>query len=167
MKCGPRRAQHARAGRRSVRFQRCLQRVALAKRIDAEHLAILHQQVWLVLGLQFVITLTGVGILHGLAPILTSESFPTQYRYSGAGISYSLSAILGGGIAPPLLAGLIGQDVAGNWFYIPVVYGIYAVIAVAALALTPETRNRRLDDVIDAGQAQAGSGGKVACGAPT
>ena len=123
--------------------------------------------VWLVLGLQFIITLTGVGILHGLAPILTSESFPTQYRYSGAGISYSLSAILGGGIAPPLLAGLIGQDVAGNWFYIPVVYGVYAVIAVAALALTPETRNRRLDEFVEAGQAQAGSGGKVACGAPT
>jgi MFS family permease len=130
-------------------------------------LAILHQQVWLVLGLQFVITLTGVGILHGLAPILTSESFPTKYRYSGAGISYSLSAILGGGIAPPLLAGLIGQDVAGNWFYIPVVYGIYAVIAVAALALTPETRNRRLDEFAEAQDGQAGAGSKVACGAPT
>ncbi len=129
-------------------------------------LAILHQQVWLVLGLQFVITLTGVGILHGLAPILTSESFPTKYRYSGAGISYSLSAILGGGIAPPLLAGSSGRTCRELVLY-SVVYGIYAVIAVAALALTPETRNRRLDEFAEAQDGQAGAGSKVACGAPT
>lgn len=129
-------------------------------------LAILNQQVWLVLGLQFLITLTGVGILHGLAPILTSESFPTKYRYSGAGISYSLSAILGGGIAPPLLAGLIGTDVAGNWYYIPVVYGIYAVIAVAALSLTPETGHRRLDEPVEAGEGKATIPTKVVNGSP-
>jgi len=127
-------------------------------------LAILHQEVWLVLGLQFVITLLGVGILHGLAPILTSESFPTKYRYSGAGISYSLSAILGGGIAPPLLAGLIGTDVAGNWYFIPVVYGIYAVIAVAALSLTPETRHRRLDETPEAGGGPGAMGGEIGRG---
>lgn len=129
-------------------------------------LAILHQEVWLVLGLQFVITLLGVGILHGLAPILTSESFPTKYRYSGAGISYSLSAILGGGIAPPLLAGLIGTDVAGKWYYIPVVYGIYAVIAVAALSLTPETRHRRLDETPEAGEPPTALQAKIVRGSP-
>ena len=109
-------------------------------------LAILHKQVVLVTIIQFIITLTGVGLLHGLAPILTSESFPTKYRYSGTGISYSLSAILGGMIAPPLLAGLIGQDIVGRWYYVPVVYWLYALVAFAALFFTPETRNVSLNE---------------------
>jgi hypothetical protein len=33
---------------------------------------------------------------------IASESFPTRFRYSGSGIAYSLSAILGGMIAPVL-----------------------------------------------------------------
>ena len=113
-------------------------------------LAILNQQVALTLVLQFLITLTGVGVLHGLAPILTSEAFPTKYRYSGAGISYSLSAIFGGMCAPPLLAGLIGEDIAGKWFYVPVVYGLYALVALSALYFVPETRDVALDAVDEA-----------------
>jgi len=109
-------------------------------------LAILNKQVGLTLVLQFLITLSGVGILHGLAPILTSESFPTKYRYSGAGISYSLSAIFGGMCAPPLLAGLIGENVADKWFYVPVVYVVYALVAFVALYFHPETRDVALDE---------------------
>ncbi|WP_336492518.1 MFS transporter [Methylobacterium nigriterrae] len=110
-------------------------------------LAILNQQVALTLILQFVITLTGVGVLHGLAPILTSENFPTKYRYSGAGIAYSLSAIFGGMFAPPLLAGLIGENIAEKWFYVPVVYGLYALVAFVALSFMSETRDVALEDV--------------------
>jgi MFS family permease len=96
-------------------------------------LAILEKQIAVILVLQFLITLFGIGLLHGLAPILTSESFPTKYRYSGTGISYNLSAILGGGIAPSLLAGLIGPDVAAKWYFVPIVYVIYCVVAMASL----------------------------------
>ena len=110
-------------------------------------LAILHQQTALVMGLQFLITLAGVGLLHGLAPILTAESFPTKYRYSGTGISYSLSAILGGMIAPSLLAALIGEDTANNWYFIPAVYVLYAMIACAALLFVKETRDVQLEDL--------------------
>ena len=63
-------------------------------------LAILGRRVLLVMALECLMTFFGVGLLHGLAPMLTSESFPTKFRYSGAGISYSLSAILGGMLAP-------------------------------------------------------------------
>ena len=94
-------------------------------------------------------------MLHGLAPILTSESFPTKYRYSGTGISYSLSAILGGMIAPSLLAGLIGQDVARNWYYVPVVYGLYAVVAMVALLFIRETRDVPLKSLDLPGKAPA------------
>lgn len=110
-------------------------------------LAILHKQVALVMALQFLITLAGVGLLHGLAPILTAESFPTRYRYSGTGIAYSLSAIFGGMIAPSLLAGLIGRNVAEKWYFIPVIYAIYAVVAAVALLFIRETRDLPLDEL--------------------
>src|SRR5262249_16598745 len=108
-------------------------------------LAILAKQIAAILALQFLITLFGIGLLHGLAPILTSESFPTKYRYSGTGISYNLSAILGGGIAPSLLAGLIGPDVAEKWYFVPIVYAIYCVVAMASLLFIRETRDLPLE----------------------
>jgi MHS family shikimate/dehydroshikimate transporter-like MFS transporter len=110
-------------------------------------LAILNKQIWLVMFLQFLITFFGIGLLHGLAPILTSESFPTKYRYSGTGISYSLSAIMGGMIAPSLLAGLIGPDVVGKWYYVPVIYAIYCVVAVVSLLFIRETRDIALEEL--------------------
>jgi len=110
-------------------------------------LAILGRRVPLVMILQFMMTFFGVGLLHGLAPILASESFPTKFRYSGAGISYSLSAVLGGMIAPPILAGLVGNDVLHKWFYMPVVYGVYCAVAMLALLLMRETRNVSIEEL--------------------
>jgi len=110
-------------------------------------LAILGKRIFLMMILQFLITFFGMGLLHGLAPILTAESFPTKFRYSGTGISYSLSAILGGMLAPPLLAGLIGQDVLHKWYYVPLVYGVYCLAAMLALVFIPETRDASLDQL--------------------
>jgi MFS transporter, MHS family, shikimate and dehydroshikimate transport protein len=117
-------------------------------------LAILGKRIPLVMLLQFLITFFGIGLLHGLAPILTSESFPTKFRYSGTGISFSLSAILGGMIAPPLLARLIGQDVLHKWYYLPMIYAVYCAAAMLALVFIPETRDLRLED-LDQRQAAA------------
>lgn len=117
-------------------------------------LAILGRRMLLVMLLQFFITFFGIGLLHGLAPILTAESFPTKFRYSGTGISYSLSAILGGMIAPPVLAGLIGQDVRHKWYFVPVVYAVYCVVAMLALLFIRETRDVRLED-LDRGEQPA------------
>lgn len=124
-------------------------------------LAILNKQVELTLVLQFFITLTGVGVLHGLAPILTSEAFPTKYRYSGAGISYSLSAIFGGMFAPPLLAGLVGENIAEKWFYVPVVYGLYALVAFIALFFMSETRDVALEEFDEAQETQPSTSNKA------
>ncbi|MGA2992459.1 MAG: MFS transporter, partial [Candidatus Korobacteraceae bacterium] len=106
--------------------------------------AILARNIPMCILTQFLITFFGIGILHGLAPILTSESFPTKFRYSGTGISYSISAVMGGMIAPAVLAGLIGQDALHNWHWVIIVYGIYAVIAMVALIFIRETRDLRL-----------------------
>ena len=97
--------------------------------------------------LQFLITFFGIGVLHGLAPILTAESFPTKFRYSGTGISYSLSAIFGGMIAPPVLAALIGKDVAHKWQFVPIVYAVYCVVAMLALLFVGETRDVNIEEL--------------------
>jgi MFS family permease len=110
-------------------------------------LAILSQRILLLIILQILISFFGIGLLHGLAPILASESFPTKFRYSGAGISYGLSGILGGMIAPSLLAGLIGQDVFHRWYFVPVLYGLYCAVAMVALLFVRETRDIRLAEL--------------------
>jgi len=110
-------------------------------------LAILAKNVPLAMFFQFLVTMFGVGLLHGLAPVLNSESFPTKFRYSGAGISYNLSAVLGGMLAPSILAGLIGKDVIGNWYYVPGIYSIYCVVAIVALLFVRETRDVSLEDL--------------------
>jgi MFS family permease len=110
-------------------------------------LAVVGKRVVWVIILECLITFVGVGLLHGLAPILTSESFPTKFRYSGTGISYSLSAVLGGMIAPTVLAGLIGNDVLHNWFYMPVVYCVYCAAAMLSLFFIRETQNVTLEDL--------------------
>ena len=117
-------------------------------------LAILARRIPLVMLLQFLITFLGIGLLHGLVPILTSESFPTKFRYSGTGISFSLAGVLGGMIAPPLLARLIGQDVLHKWHYLPMIYAAYCAAAMLALLFIRETRDLRFED-LDHGQSQA------------
>lgn len=109
--------------------------------------AILGHEIVLLAAVQFFIALFGIGILHGLAPILSSESFPTKYRYSGTGIAYNLSAMLGGMIAPSLLAGLIGPDVAHKWFYVPIVYVVYCATAMIALVFIRETKDLTFDEL--------------------
>ena len=110
-------------------------------------LAILHKRIPMVILLQFLITFFGLGLLHGLAPILTSESFPTKFRYSGTGLCFSIAAVLGGMIPPPLLARLIGQDVLHNWYYLPMIYIVYCAAAMLALLFIPETRDLKLEDL--------------------
>ena len=127
-------------------------------------LAILAKRVLLVMAVEWLMTFFGVGLLHGLAPILASESFPTKFRYSGAGISYSLSAILGGMLAPTVLAGLIGNDVPHRWYNMPIVYGLYCVAAALSLLLIRETRDLTMEDLDrEVGPSLKLSAGKALC----
>ena len=110
-------------------------------------LAILGKHILLVFVLQFLIVLLGMGVMHGLTPILTSETFPTKFRYSGSGISFGLAGVLGGMVAPSLLAKLIGSDVTHKWYYVPVIYAVYGTAAMIALLFIRETRDVRLQDL--------------------
>jgi MFS family permease len=110
-------------------------------------MAVLSKRIALVVALQIPISFFGIGVMHGLAPILASENFPTKFRYSGAGISVSLSGIWGGMIAPSLLAGFIGQDVFRRWYYVPSLYAFYCTAAMVALYFMRETRDMSLQDL--------------------
>jgi MFS transporter, MHS family, shikimate and dehydroshikimate transport protein len=118
-------------------------------------LAVLSKRIMLVMALQIPISFFGIGVLHGLAPILASESFPTRFRYSGAGISYNLCQIYGGMLAPSVLALLIGQDVFHRWYYVPIMYAIYCTAAMVALLFVRETRDVKLQD-LDQSEADLG-----------
>jgi MFS family permease len=84
----------------------------------------------------------GSGALKGLFV----ESFPTKYRYSGAGLTYTLGGLVTGGIAGillPLL--LVSYGVIGSWQ--PVIWASMgmAIMALVSVPFVKETRGIRLE----------------------
>jgi MHS family shikimate/dehydroshikimate transporter-like MFS transporter len=91
----------------------------------------------------------GMTPVTAVAPVLLSELFPTDIRYTAVSTSYQLAQTLGSGFAPliaaSLLAGLGGVGwVAG--FLI-----VVALLSALAIRLVPETRGQVLEqsDVVD------------------
>ena len=88
----------------------------------------------LFLGLGFVV----MGTLYGPVGAVLPELFPTKVRYSGAGITYNLAAVVGAAVAPTITTWLIatfGLHYAGMYIF------VLAVVSVVAWALTPETKD--------------------------
>lgn len=88
----------------------------------------------LFLGLGFVV----MGTLYGPVGAVLPELFPTKVRYSGAGITYNLAAVVGAAVAPTITTWLIatfGLYYAGMYMF------VLAVVSVVAWVLTPETKN--------------------------
>ncbi len=93
------------------------------------------------------VTLAIAGIGYGPVGAQLPELFKTRYRYTGAGIAYSLAGVLGGAI-PPVVAeaaiphwgtGFVGYYLAG-----------YAVLSLLCLLAMKETREVAMDDSTDA-----------------
>ncbi len=88
----------------------------------------------LFLGLGFVV----MGTLYGPVGAVLPELFPTKVRYSGAGITYNLAAVIGAAVAPTITTWLIatfGLHYAGMYMF------VLAVVSVVAWALTLETKD--------------------------
>lgn len=88
----------------------------------------------LFLGLGFVV----MGTLYGPVGAVLPELFPIKVRYSGAGITYNLAAVVGAAVAPTITTWLIatfGLHYAGMYMF------VLAVVSVVAWVLTPETKN--------------------------
>jgi MFS family permease len=54
-------------------------------------------------GISVIVTLALMGLAYGPVGALLPETFPTRFRYTGAGTSYNMAGIVGGAI-PPLIA---------------------------------------------------------------
>ena len=88
----------------------------------------------LFLSMGFVVMGTLYGPVGGVWP----ETFTTKVRYSGAGITYNLAAVVGAAVAPTITTWLIaafGLHYAGMYMF------VLAVVSVVAWVLTPETKN--------------------------
>lgn len=94
---------------------------------------------WLILGF------TLMGLTFGPMGALLPELFPTSVRYTGSGISYNVSSILGAAVAP-FIAVALWKAADGS----PVLVGVYlsamAVLTFIALALGKETKDVALEE---------------------
>ena len=66
------------------------------------------------------------------------ELFPTSTRYSGAGIAYNMSAIVGAAFAPTIASWLVGQwGIHAVGYYL----AFMSLVSIVALLLTKETKS--------------------------
>jgi MFS family permease len=90
----------------------------------------------LAFGVTLCATLAVYGIAYGPAGAYLPELFRTEYRYSGAGVAYSLGGILGGAVVPPLAVSLA---VAYGAFAVGVLLAVLAAGSLACLLVLPES----------------------------
>lgn len=94
---------------------------------------------WLVLGF------TLMGMTFGPMGALLPELFPTSVRYTGSGVSYNVSSILGAAVAPFIAVALWKAGDGSPWL-VGVYLSAMAVLTLVALLLSKETKNVSLDD---------------------
>jgi metabolite-proton symporter len=93
---------------------------------------------WLIIGFSLM------GVTFGPMGALLPELFPTHVRYTGSGISYNVSSILGAAVAP-FIAVWLWSRADGS----PVLVGVYlstmALITLIALLCGKETKDVEID----------------------
>lgn len=84
-----------------------------------------------------------MGLTFGPMSAILPELFPTETRYTGSGIAYNVSSILGAALTPFIATWLMGSfDVSYVGYYLAAA----AVVTFIFLALSPETKYRSLSD---------------------
>ncbi|MGO2658646.1 MFS transporter [Mycetocola reblochoni] len=96
-------------------------------------------QLWLILG--FIL----MGMTFGPMGALLPELFPTNVRYTGSGISYNVSSILGAAVAPFIAVALWNAG-DGSPFWVGVYLAAMGVITLVALLLGTETKDVDIND---------------------
>jgi MFS family permease len=88
------------------------------------------------------------GFGYGAVPTFYTENFPTKYRASGTSAAYQISQVYGGGLVP-ILAGLLlsAFGIHRAYIYIGLMIMCYAVAAIIALLVTPDTKHADLETV--------------------
>ena len=93
---------------------------------------------WLIIGFSLM------GMTFGPMGALLPELFPTNVRYTGSGVSYNVSSILGAAVAPFIAVWLWGLA-DGSPFLVGAYLSIMAVITLVALLLGKETMDVDID----------------------
>jgi MFS family permease len=78
---------------------------------------------------------------------LYAESFPTKYRYSGAGVTYQLAQLVTGGIGLSLVLPLsiVAYGVVGSWVPIAVFAIAMCILGIVTSFFVKETRGIALE----------------------
>jgi MFS family permease len=92
-------------------------------------------------GVGVIVTVGLQGVGYGPVGAFLPETFPTRYRYTGAGVSYSLAGIVGGAV-PPLVAAPLAAAFGG--FAIGVLLCGLALLSLVCTNALPETKDRDL-----------------------
>jgi metabolite-proton symporter len=95
-------------------------------------------QAWLILGFALM------GMTFGPMGALLPELFPANVRYTGSGVSYNVSSILGAALAPFVAVALWSAG-GGSPFWVGVYLSAMAVLTLIALLLGKETKEVDID----------------------
>ncbi|MFC7754080.1 MFS transporter [Tsukamurella soli] len=101
-----------------------------------------HRSLW-AFAVGVPVTMFISGVATGPLGAFLSELFHTRFRYTAAGFSYSLAAMLGGAI-PPLVAPLIIQSYGG--FAFGVLMAAVCILSLVCVLAIGETRQQSLED---------------------
>lgn len=107
-------------------------------------LLLLKENFLLILLAQLLMTIAVLGS-YAIIPAFFAENFPTKYRYSGTGLSYHMAAPFAGGLAPLIVAALVGERYLTNWWLFALVFAIYFTISLSALAVLKETKGKEME----------------------
>lgn len=91
----------------------------------------------------------GVNVMLGAQCAALPELFGNSSRYLGVAMAREISAILAGGIAPFIGAGLL-LAFSNSWVPLAIYMSVLALITFATTFVTPETRARNLSLLHDA-----------------
>ena len=93
---------------------------------------------WLILGFALM------GMTFGPMGALLPELFPANVRYTGSGISYNVSSILGAAVAP-FIAVALWSTGGGSPFLVGIYLSAMAVLTLIALLLGKETKDVNIE----------------------
>jgi MFS family permease len=95
----------------------------------------------LVFGVTIVVTYCLIGWCMGPLAALLPEIFDPEYRYTGAALSHTLGAIVGGAL-PPVVSPILLASY-GGWA-VSVMMGALGLVSLACVLALPETSGRTL-----------------------
>lgn len=92
-------------------------------------------------GISVLVTLALMGLAYGPVGALLPETFPTRFRYTGAGTSYNMAGIAGGAI-PPLIAAPLAA--AFGSFSIGIMLCALSLLSLLCASALVETKDQDL-----------------------